>query len=156
MQLIVPPEIVSQLINALRQAGRREIGGILMGEYVGQDSFRVKELTIQRKRGTFATFTRIVADILAPLRAFFDKTTHNYTRFNYMGEWHSHHSFGLSPSGPDHLTMCEIMADPNLGARFVVLLLVRLTVHGELESNVVVYRPNKAPYRGKVLQEKLL
>ena len=56
MQLILPPEIVQQLIDALGQAGRREIGGILMGEHVGPDAFRLKELTVQRKEGTFAGF----------------------------------------------------------------------------------------------------
>src|SRR2546426_158241 len=105
MQLLVPPEITSRLVNALTEAGKREIGGILMGEHIGAETFRVKELTIQRKKGTFATFVRIVAEILAPLRAFFDATKHDYTRFNYLGEWHSHHSFLLEPSGQDHITM---------------------------------------------------
>src|SRR5213596_1840382 len=116
MQLLVPPEIESQLVDALTQAGRREIGGILMGQHVGADTFRVMEVTVQRRGGTFAAFIRIVADILAPLRAFFDATKHDYTRFNYLGEWHSHHSFALEPSGRDHDTMCHIVTDPQLGA----------------------------------------
>ena len=124
-----------------------------MGEHVGPDTFRVKEITIQRKGGTFAAFIRIVEEILAPLRAFFDTTKHDYTRFNYLGEWHSHHSFALAPSGRDHMTMHDIVMDPQLGARFVVLLLVKLDDHGQLEGGVTVYQPNRTSFEGSIIQE---
>jgi len=153
MQLLIPPEISQQLVAALRQAGKREIGGILMGEHMEPDTFRVKEITIQRKGGTFAAFIRLVEEIIAPLRAFFDITKHDYKRFNYLGEWHSHHSFALAPSGRDHMTMCEIVMDSLLGARFVVLLLVRLGDHGQLKGCVTVYQPNRTSFEGSIIQE---
>src|SRR6202012_5549571 len=106
-------------LDGLTQAGQREIGGILMGEHVATDTFRVTKVTVQRKGGTFATFVRIVADILAPLRKFFDMPRHEYTKHNYMGEWHSHHSFALSPSEKDHVTMYSMVTDADLGAHFV-------------------------------------
>jgi hypothetical protein len=155
MQLLLPPDIVSRLVEALTQVGAREIGGVLMGEHVGVDTFRVKELTIQRNGGTFAAFIRIVTEILAPLRAFFDSTKHDYTRFNYLGEWHSHHSFSLSPSGRDHATMQDIMTDPQLGAHFVVLLLVKLREGDRIEGSVTVYLPNKSPFAGSIIEEGL-
>ena len=154
MQLLVPPEITSQLVDALTQAGRREIGGILMGQHVGADTFRVMEVTVQRRGGTFAAFIRIVADILAPLRAFFDATKHDYTRFNYLGEWHSHHSFALEPSERDHMTMYDMVMDSQLGAHFVVLLLVKLNNVGQLQGSVTVYQPNITRFPGSVVQEK--
>lgn len=153
MQLLIPPDITALLVNALSSAGQREIGGILMGEHVGPNTFRVKELTIQRKGGTFAAFVRIVSDILAPLRAFFESTRHEYTKFNYLGEWHSHHSFALRPSGRDHATMYDMVMDPELGARFLVLLLVRLNDGNGLEGSVTVYQPNEKPIIGQVVQE---
>ncbi len=153
MQLLIPPEIVQHMVDALRQAGRREVGGILMGEHVGPDTFRVKELTIQRKAGTFAAFRRMVAEILGPLFAFFDTTKHDYTRFNYIGEWHSHHSFALIPSERDHNTMHDIVMDHRVGARFVLLLLVKLDHHGQFEGRITVYQPNKLPYTGNIIQE---
>jgi len=154
MQLLVPPEITSQLVDALTQAGRQEIGGILMGQHVGADTFRVMEVTVQRRGGTFAAFIRIVADILAPLRAFFDATKHDYTRFNYLGEWHSHHSFALEPSERDHMTMYDMVMDSQLGAHFVVLLLVKLNNVGQLQGSVTVYQPNITRFPGSVVQEK--
>jgi [CysO sulfur-carrier protein]-S-L-cysteine hydrolase len=153
MKLLVPPEITTQLVEALTQAGKREIGGILMGEHVGLDTFRVKELTIQRKGGTFAAFIRVVGEILAPLRKFFDSTRHDYKRFNYLGEWHSHHSFDLSPSDQDSATMLDIVMDQKLGAHFVVLFLVKLIQEDQIEGSVTVYQPNKSPFLGSVIQE---
>ena len=154
MQLLLPPEIVDRMATALAEAGRREIGGILMGEHVGPDTFRVKELTIQRKGGTFATFVRVVRSILGPLEAFFRATRHDYTRFNYLGEWHSHHSFALNPSTRDHRSMFEIIDDPQLGANFVVLLLAKLSNQAALDCAVFVYQPKAQPRTGEVVQEQ--
>ena len=153
MQLLITPEISLQLVHALGQAGQREIGGILMGEHVRLNTFRVKEITIQRKGGTFAAFIRIVEEILAPLLAFFKANKHDYTRFNYLGEWHSHHSFALVPSERDQTTMYNIAMDPQLDAHFVLLLLVKPNHHGQLEGSVTVYQPNKLPFAGSIIQE---
>jgi len=124
-----------------------------MGEHIGPDTFRVKEITIQRKGGTFAAFIRMVEEILGPLLAFFDTTKHNYTKFNYLGEWHSHHSFALAPSRRDHTTMYNLVMNPQLGAHFILLLLVKPDHHGQLEGSVTVYQPNKTAFTGSVVQE---
>ena len=153
MQLLINPDISKQFVDALLQAGQREIGGILMGEHTGPDTFRVKEITIQRKGGTFSAFIRIVEEILAPLLAFFNTNKHDYTKFNYLGEWHSHHSFALVPSGQDHTTMYNIVMEPKLGAHFVLLLLVKPGNNGQLEGSVTVYQPNKPPLAGSIIQE---
>lgn len=153
MQLLIPHEISQQLVDALQQAGHREVGGIFMGEHIGPDTFRVKEITIQRKGGTFAAFIRMVEEILGPLLAFFDTTKHNYTKFNYLGEWHSHHSFALAPSRRDHTTMYNLVMNPQLGAHFILLLLVKPDHHGQLEGSVTVYQPNKTAFTGSVVQE---
>jgi hypothetical protein len=153
MHLLLPSEIVDQMAAALVRAGRREIGGVLMGEHVGPELFRVKELTVQRGGGTFASFVRLVQGVLAPLKAFFHATHHNYTRFNYLGEWHSHHSFALTPSGTDHNTMFEIIDDPQLGANFVVLLLAKLGEGDRLDCGVYLYQRKAKPRVGQVVQE---
>lgn len=154
MNLLLPPEIVLKMIDALTKVGSREIGGILMGEHIGLNTFRVKELTVQWNKGTFAAFFRLVEQIVEPLRNFFHSTKHDYTRFNYLGEWHSHHSFDLTPSGADHASMLEIVMDQQLGARFVVLLLVKLNEFSQLEHRVFIYQPSAKPFVGRVLQEE--
>lgn len=154
MEILLPAELSAALVRALAEAGRREIGGVLMGEHVGVNTFRVKEFTLQRRGGMFATFVRLVQDIVRPLQAFFRSTNHNYTKFNYLGEWHSHHSFSLEPSERDHSTMREIVDDPQFGAHFVVLLLVKLAREERLECSATIYQPAADPFTGKVLQEE--
>jgi hypothetical protein len=141
------------MIEALTRAGLREIGGVLMGEHVGVDTFRVRDITIQYNGGTFAAFVRFVEGILGPLQAFFRTTKHDYTRFNYIGEWHSHHSFALRPSGRDDATMRDIVDDPQLGAHFIVLLLAKLNNDNRLEFGVTVYQPGARPLTGVVQEE---
>ncbi len=153
MILLLSTQIVERLIEALKECGKREIGGVLMGEHVGVDTFRVCEFTIQMKGGTFATFVRFVDDIVGPLRLFFRATKHEYTRFNYIGEWHSHHSFELSPSPSDHRTMLDIVMDPDVGARFAVLLLVKLDKLQNLEHSLTVYRANASLSLGDIVIE---
>jgi integrative and conjugative element protein (TIGR02256 family) len=153
MQLILPLEIRLQLETALHEAGRREIGGILMAEHTGENSFRVRSLTIQRRGGSFAAFLRVVEAFLGPLRNFFRQTDYNYTRFNYIGEWHSHPSFVPTPSETDHRTMLSIINDPQVGAFFVVLLIVKLDESGEFVGTVTVYQPDARAFRGEMILE---
>jgi Prokaryotic homologs of the JAB domain len=56
---------------------------------------------------------------------------HNFKRFNYLGEWHSHPSFLPEPSATDHKSMREMIEDPKLGANFVVLMVVKLNGAGQ-------------------------
>jgi [CysO sulfur-carrier protein]-S-L-cysteine hydrolase len=153
MQLLLPPEAVERLIVALTKAGRREIGGILMGEHVGEDIFRVRDLTIQYHGGSFATFWRAVQDIVMPLRDFFRATHNNFTRFNYLGEWHSHPSFLPEPSPTDHKTMREMVEDLALGAHFVVLMVVKLNGAEQVRGSVTVYQAGHQELRGELVQE---
>jgi hypothetical protein len=154
VRLILPRSVTERLIAALRKGGKREVGGILMAEHVGPNEFRVADLTVQLQGGTFATFVRFVDSILAPLRAFFTATGRDYTRFNYIGEWHSHHSFQLSPSRRDDATMLEIVTDPSVGARFAVLLIVRLDERGDgLQHSLSVYLPTGHRFTGQVASE---
>lgn len=122
-----------------------------MGEHIAENSFCVKRLTIQRKGGTFSAFVRLVEEFLRPLSEFFEETGHDYTRFNYMGEWHSHHSFSLHPSARDHQTMLGMASDPELGARFVALLLVRLNGDSTLAASVNCYEPGGRRVVGEVV-----
>jgi len=153
MQLLVPLRIQQQLTEALGSAGTREIGGIMMGEHVGPNVFRIEEITVQSHSGTFATFVRAVFGVLMPLKRFFERTGRNYERFNYLGEWHSHPSFAPVPSPRDHQTMSSMVNSAELGAHFLALLIVKLGKSRYLESSVTVYQPGRPPSVGKVCLE---
>lgn len=141
LTLILPPEQQELLLSALRKAGQREVGGVLMGEHIGLNLFVVREMTVHR-RGAFASFVRRIEDALGGLRAFFQETGHDYARFNYIGEWHSHPSFAPYPSRTDDLSMLQIVQDESVGANFVALLIAKLGAEGELISTVHTYLPD--------------
>lgn len=154
MQILLPEESVQKLIKALERAGNQEIGGIMMGEHVSDDVYRVKDLTIQAQGGTVVSFLRIPMAILRPLQNFFHKTGYDFTRFNYLGEWHSHPTFALEPSSTDCRTMWDIVQDPNVGANFAVLMIVRLCTMQQLEGTVTVFLPDHQMFLGTLIQEK--
>lgn len=153
LTLVLPSNITNQLQQALIRAGRREIGGLLMAEHTGTNQFIVREITINRG-GTIASFVRHIQEVLSKLNHFFNQTKHDYTRFNYIGEWHSHPSFEPIPSGVDHQSMLEIITDKSVGGHFVVLMVVKLNPHKALVGSVHTYFPNGATMRSELLIEQ--
>ena len=141
LTLLLPAELCDRIKAGLRKARHREIGGILMGEHIGADTFSVVDVTIHR-RGSIASFVRKIEDALGFLRAFFYRTNHDYTKFNYVGEWHSHPCFAPEPSPKDDSSMREIVGDAAIGANFAVLLIVKLNADGVLLTSLHAYLPN--------------
>ena len=130
----------TKLVAALRRAGSREIGGQLYGEQLAPSYFLVTDLAIQRRRGSV---TRFFVDLVQATRdavRFFDRTRHRYTRFNYIGEWHSHPSFAVRPSGTDIETMRALVRDPEFEGLFAVLMIVRLS-NNALSAAAWVFDP---------------
>jgi hypothetical protein len=126
VRLRLPNSELERLRQALAAAGTKEIGGQIFGEQLAPSDFCACELTFQKRHGTFARF---VVDLLQAARdavRFFDRTEHRYTRFNYIGEWHSHPSFEVRPSGTDVAAMRDLVRDPEFRGHFAVLMIVRL------------------------------
>jgi hypothetical protein len=141
LTVILPPEVTAVIHAALRKAKHREIGGILMAEHIGHNKFEVRDLTVHR-HGAFASFVRRIEDAVGRLRLFFDRSEHDYARFNYLGEWHSHPSFEPMPSMKDDTSMFQIVQDSEVGANFAVLLIVKLDLSGQLIGSAHTYLPN--------------
>ena len=137
----VPQEIQQTLRKALRDAGTSECGGVLMAEHVGPDHFAVRTLTVQGG-GSFASFIRGTRAAFRALSDYFHRSHYEYTRFNYLGEWHSHPSFSVQPSSTDHRSMVEIATNPKVGANFVVLLIFKLADRTRLEGSAHTYLPD--------------
>ena len=77
------------------------------------------------------------------MKRFFSQTCEEYTRFNYLGEWHSHPSFSVTASNMDVRSMQTLARDPEVGANFLALLIVRLSA-GRLAGSGSVYWPDGA------------
>lgn len=141
LKLILAPEVAEEITIALRKSGDREIGGILMGEHTGPDEFKVTKITVQ-KLGGISSFIRIIEDAIGKLNAFFRQSNNDYSRFNYIGEWHSHPLFTPYPSSKDDNSMLEIVMDETVGANFAVLVIVKLAPDRELIGTAHTYLPN--------------
>ena len=140
MQLRLPTRILERLQAELSSAGSREIGGVLMGEHVRDDMFEVVAVTVQRSGGTHVGFQRELDSHQEELQAFLARTGNNYTRYNYIGEWHSHPSFPAVPSFLDLDTMQEIVDDPAVGVNFTVLVVARLRRFRRLELSGTLFQ----------------
>ncbi len=137
----IPTEVQQALHKALKAAGADECGGVLMAEHVGPDHFAVRQLTVQGG-GRVASFVRETRSALRALSNFFRQSGHDYSRFNYLGEWHSHPSFSVQPSVMDHKSMLDIVMDERVGATFVVLLIFKLSRQSKLEGSAHTYLPD--------------
>ena len=146
LTLMLQPSVTRAMVVALEMAGQREVGGVLMAEHVDVNEFMISELTVH-KRGALASFVRRIEDALGHLTSFFIRTNRDYRRFNYIGEWHSHPIFELEPSSKDDASMMAIVLDPAVGARFAVLLLVKLDVDGRLLASAYLYLPDATRHR---------
>lgn len=124
-KIVIPNEISSILTKELRFAGSREVGGLLIGEDMGNAMFRVSGVTVQRYGGTNCSFVRSMAHS-QELERVLGKTSDDFTRHNYLGEWHSHPGCDLQPSEQDCDAMWDIVEDQEVGANFAVLLIVKL------------------------------
>lgn len=154
MKVLLPETISIKLTAALKKSGPREIGGILMGEHVADGLFRICDITVQKQPGSFVSFWRLFEGLTASLQNFFRGTNYDFTRFNYLGEWHSHPCFDLVPSDIDSQTMWEILEDPEVGANFAVLLIVKLNYMGELEASSTAYLPERGKFEVPIIHEE--
>lgn len=139
MQVLIPTNIAKDILAQLERAGKKEIGGLLFGEHLGNQAFKIVGITTQKNPGTETEFQRDPTQHADQLNEFFSRTGEDYERFNYFGEWHSHPSFPVLPSGPDLRTLREIVEDPSVGANFLVLLIVRKLGKDQLSLSATVY-----------------
>lgn len=144
MKVVLPPTVVDQLLEALHLAGRRETGGVLVGEHLQDDTFRVAALSVQPSGGSEHRFVRDPVHHATFLATFFDQTAHDYTRHNYLGEWHSHPSAPAVPSPTDCDTMDQLVRDPKVGVNFAVLMIARLASRKRIQMSITAFSPNDA------------
>ena len=126
MKVILPSDQIRKLTTALARAGSSESGGQLFGEQLAPSRFRVTDLTVQSRPGSFASFIVDLVEAGRAAVAFFRRTRHDYSRHNYIGEWHSHPSFAVEPSPKDSNTMRGLVAAEDFAGSFAVLMIVRL------------------------------
>ena len=73
MNILVPGAVTNTLCKELKSAGRREIGGVLVGEHLGEDRFRLVDISVQRDHGDSHHFVRNPGEHRTFLDNFFEK-----------------------------------------------------------------------------------
>lgn len=151
LKILLPNEIAWKLDIALAKARRQEIGGLIVGEHLSDETFRIVDISIQTSHGTYSHFERDPALHDEFLREFFKRTGESYERYNYLGEWHSHPSFDPYPSADDVRTMRSIVSDPDVGVNFAVLLIVRRTGPKKLKLSATAFSRSRPPEAAAVI-----
>lgn len=153
MRLVLPSDIVHKMRRHMFRAGRREIGGMIMGEEIGDQRFRVVDFSLDAKSGTSGNFVRHADQHDQALSAFFERTGADYRRYNYLGEWHTHPSFSVHPSLQDVHAMQDLV-DGSGGVDFGVLLIARLGWFWRLECSAHLFVRDHAPTVADLVFEK--
>jgi len=151
MQVEVADDVLSKVRRALRCAGRREIGGVIMAEQIEPGHFRIVDLSIDKETGGRAHFVRSPKAHREALDAFFERTGNEYSRFNYLGEWHSHPGFPVAPSTQDMSSMLKLVQGER-SIDFAVLLIVRLHWWRKITASCTLFRRDSAPSPVEILE----
>lgn len=119
----ITPSVKSKIEGALRNSGDFETGGILVGRKIEDNFFEIVDVSIsdEDNRYSISSFFRGIKKTDLLLRRHFKKKS-GY----YIGEWHSHPKFTLSPSHQDIATMLGILADENYGLSFAILIITKI------------------------------
>ena len=145
MRIELTPEIDRRFRAALRKAGRREIGGMLMAEQLAPSHFRLIDFSLDSFSGSHVAFQRNPEVHLQTLSKFFERTGQDFARYNYLGEWHSHPSFAVLPSSEDMQTMTTIVEDIGTDITFAALLILKLRYRFWLEHSLTIFQRGRKP-----------
>jgi proteasome lid subunit RPN8/RPN11 len=145
MRIELAADIGTKLRKALRSAGKRETGGMLFAEQLAPSRFRVMNFSVDLYSGSHTNFRRHPHTHEQALNAFFERTGRDFSRFNYLGEWHSHPSFSVRPSPEDVATMTELVSDERNVITFAVLLIIRLRLRFWLDHSWTIFARGYPP-----------
>jgi [CysO sulfur-carrier protein]-S-L-cysteine hydrolase len=143
MKLEFPKRLRDRLRREIGRAGRVEIGGILMAEQLAPGEFRLVDFTVDSQKGGAAHFVRSVEDHQTALEDFFERTGRDFSRFNYLGEWHSHPNHLPIPSREDVSSMQSLIHSER-DIPFAVLIIVRKKWFGMMMS-ATLFEQRHAP-----------
>ena len=117
---------------------------MLFAEQLAAAHFRVVDFSLSTHSGSQTTFKRDPKLHRQALDNFFCRTGHDFTRFNYLGEWHSHPSFSTHPSRDDIATMTDLVGNSE-EITFAALMIVRLQFQFWMDYTFTVFARGAAP-----------
>tara|TARA_R110002096_G_scaffold334801_1_gene528470 strand:+ start:3254 stop:3718 length:465 start_codon:yes stop_codon:yes gene_type:complete len=139
MNLKIDIKTLKLWLEALYIAEDKEIGGVLFGEHIESDVFKVLEITTQFSDGDQSNFKRNGDEARDEIKKIRSNFKDDNKRYNYLGEWHSHPNSAAVPSETDDKTMFKILGDSTTNANFLVLIILRLAGDINLELSARTY-----------------
>lgn len=153
MRIEVAPDIDGRIRRELRKAGRGEIGGMLFAEQMAPGRFKIVDFSVDHYSGSHTNFRRDPQVHGKTMQKFFERTGGDLSRFNYVGEWHSHPSFPVDPSSEDMETMTDLVQNSTAGISFALLLIVRLRFFVWLDYSMTSFAKGYAPSRARLARK---
>lgn len=150
MRVEFPKAVRARMRKALSRAGRREIGGVLMAEQIEAGRFRIVDFSVDAEVGGAAHFVRSVEHHHLALREFYESTGSDFSRFNYLGEWHSHPNHPPFPSAKDVMSMGSLV-DGERDIPFALLLIVRATWWRQMVMSATLFQQGRSPERAEIV-----
>lgn len=115
-----------------------------MAEQLQPGTFRIVDFSIDSVTGSAAHFVRSVEHHEKTLNEFYEKTGADYSRFNYLGEWHSHPNHVPLPSSVDIASMEQLIyGERNIP--FAMLLIVRKAWWRRIVCSATLFQQNSTP-----------
>lgn len=151
MKVEIPKLLRERMRKALSRARRHEIGGILMAEQIEAGHFRLVDFTIDEATGGAAHFVRSVEHHQSALSGFYERTSSEYGRFNYLGEWHSHPNHLPIPSSTDIASM-QALVRVERDIAFAMLLIVRSAWWRRMLISATLFQRHRAPERIELIE----
>ena len=124
-----------------------------MGEQIAVGDFRVVDFSVDTESGSASHFVRSPEHHAAALDASFERTGSDFTRFNYLGEWHSHPRFPVIRSSADISSMCSLVGGER-SIEFAVLLILRLRWLGRIDCSGTAFAKGQSPTAAIVTVER--
>lgn len=119
--LFIEDAFLEQINTHIKKAGRKETGGILIGNYSGDQSIaKIKKITgpPQDSKSSYSWFHRGMKGLQNLIDKSWDKNEY------YIGEWHYHPFSAPNPSGQDIRQMKDIATSSTYNCPEPLLLIV--------------------------------
>ena len=137
MEIIIPKKISLKLKKQISKYSPLETKGALFAEDLGNDTFRIDEVYLEPKPGT-TTFVKLFInqEYVSFQKNYHKLRKNNFSKFNFIGDWHSHPLFECFPSSYDIREVEEDIKKSN--AIFLVQLILKV-IKGKLIGNAFYY-----------------
>ena len=129
---IIIPEVIVCELNRYYTDNTKEVGGILLGRFVGGMLYEVTEIACINSQ--YSTRIHYQRDVIKAQSIINKRWRETMGEINYLGEWHTHPNMYATPSTTDLKSLSAIMKQ--VGHVLPVVMLIILGANNKTSLNV--------------------